>query len=270
MGNFIKENYFFKSFNPKEDFSILNIGYNDFEFEKPLFKFRMQGFYTWHFVMSGEGSIDIYDKSYQIKAGDMFFIPPDVKMRYYPKPDNPWEYVWLSFKGEKMEEYAEAAGFVVGNPVLKNKNFRKIESLIYKRIEDFKNNKSGYYGFLAMFFDIMETCTADNESGGVKGVKAFIDDCFSMPNLSVEKICEDVGISHPHLLRLFRKEYNTTVIKYLISKRLEYACELLQNSELAISEIAFSCGFTDDIHFTKTFKREIGITPYNYRKNHRQ
>ena len=267
MGNFIKEREFFKSFNSKDDFCILQIGYHDFAWHKPLFTYRMESFYTWHFVMSGEGTIDIYDKQFNIKEGDMFFIPPNVKMRYYPNPDNPWEYVWLSFKGNKTTEYANTAGFVDGNPVLKNTNFRKIENLIYKQIDSLKNCKSGYYGLLALFFEIMEICTIDIHNGGIEGVKLFIDEGFTIPNLSIAKLCEDAGISHPHLLRLFKKKYNTTIIKYLISKRLEFACELLQNSNLTVSEIAFSSGFSDDIHFMKTFKKELGITPQNYRKS---
>lgn len=267
MGNFIKEKEFIKNFSSKDDFCILQIGYNDFTWIKPLFTYRMDSFYTWHFVMSGEGIINIYDKQFHIKEGDMFFIPPNVKMRYYPNHDNPWEYVWFAFKGEKTAEYAATAGFIDGNPVLKNKNFRKIENLIYKQIENFKNCKSGYYGLLAVFFEIMDICTIDTHSSGAECVKLFIDEGFTIPNLNIAKICEDAGISHSHLLRLFKKRYNTTVIKYLINKRLEFACELLKNSDLTVSEIAFSSGFSDDIHFMKTFKKEIGITPLNYRKN---
>jgi len=49
--------------------------------------------------------------------------------------------------------------------------------------------------------------------------------------------------------------------------RIEYACHELAASETPIVQIALSAGFCDQSHFTRTFKRHIGVTPTQYRES---
>ena len=97
-------------------------------------------------------------------------------------------------------------------------------------------------------------------------MKKHIDESFTLPGFSVEQLCYDAGISHAHLLRLFKQTYGVTIVKYLISKRLELACEMLQNTDLLVSSVAYSCGFSDEPHFMRTFKKEFGVSALQYRK----
>lgn len=117
MGKFINQPALSHFFYDDHPFSIISVGYNDFHVMKPAYAFRTQSVYTWHFIIAGSGTLEIYDKSYAVKAGDMFFIPTDTKMRYYPNPDDPWEYVWLGLKGEESVAFSEAVGFSTGWPV---------------------------------------------------------------------------------------------------------------------------------------------------------
>ncbi len=268
MGNFIDDKNLIRYFHSGEDFCILNIGYNDFKFVKPMHQFRMQSFYTWHFVLSGSGTLEIADKTYNLKDGDMFFIPPDIKMRYYPENDDPWEYVWFALKGENAKNYGELAGFTDGVFVKKIKYFNRIKNLLLKRIKAFEEGSRGHFGVLSDFYEILEICTSYIPRNGIEGVKELIDESYTTSEFSIEKLCYDVGISHTHLLRLFKKEYGITVIKYVIKKRIELACELLLSSDLSVGAVGFSCGFSDEIHFMKTFKKETGISALNYRKKY--
>ena len=92
---------------------------------------------------------------------------------------------------------------------------------------------------------------------------------------SIEFECERSGdepITVPikngeKLLRLFKEEYGRTVRRYLIEKRLAYACELLENSDMPVCSVALSCGFSDEIHFMKSFKKQYGMTATEYRKS---
>ena len=55
-------------------------------------------------------------------------------------------------------------------------------------------------------------------------------------------------------------------IEYVISIRIERACELLRDSNLSIKNVAHSVGFTDCLYFSKVFKRIVGIPPTEYRE----
>ena len=111
----------------------------------------------------------------------------------------------------------------------------------------------------------MEISTVVRSDTGLESVKRLIDEGFTRTDFSIASLCDDVGISHPHLLRLFKEKYNLTLIKYLNKKRIEYASELLQTTDLSVKSVAFSSGFLDELHFMKTFKKHMGLSALKYR-----
>ena len=268
MGYFINQPSFLRCFYSKEAFSILSVGYDNFSFVKPLSAFRTQSFYTWHFVVSGSGTLEIYDKRFNIKSGEMFFIPPNIKMRYYPDENSPWEYVWFSFKGDLSDQYGSLAGFSPDNPVCKGGNFEKIKQVLNKTLASLTADECGYFGVLSAFFEILETLTSEHKLTGIKQVKRMLDENFTTPAFSIGQLCHDVGISHAHLLRLFKSAYGVTLIKYITQKRIDLACKLLCTTDLSVSSISLSCGFSDEIHFMKAFKKVTGMSALQYRRSH--
>ena len=69
-----------------------------------------------------------------------------------------------------------------------------------------------------------------------------------------------------HLRRIFKSAVNTTPVKYINYLRLEKAKNMLINSNYSVNEIAFSVGFEDAYYFSRLFKKEIGISPSEYKK----
>ena len=266
VGDFISAPSLVKFYYPDDALKIINVGYDDFEFVSPSKTFRTQNFYTWHFVMSGRGTLRIYGKTYDVCAGDSFFIPPDEPMCYFPSPDEPWEYVWFASSGDLMEEYARTVGFSEGEPLCKCRNFKRIRSCLKKLFDAIASDEGGYFAALSAFYEVMDISTSRTELSEIRRVARLIDESFATPGFSVERICKDVGISHSHLLRLFKKAYGVTIIKYVTDKRLSLARELLCTTELSVRSVAYSCGFSDEIHFMKAFKKATGLSCLRYRK----
>ena len=69
------------------------------------------------------------------------------------------------------------------------------------------------------------------------------------------------GKTREHLARSMQKYYHTTPTAYLNELRLNYAVNLLQSSNLSVTDICFECGFSDQGYFSKAFKRELGVSP---------
>ena len=244
---------------------VLGVGYDNFSVTKPSFHFRVENFYTWHFVISGSGTLDVGDKKFSVKCGDMFFIPPDVKMRYYPSDEDPWEYVWFSLNGETAKNYGKLAGFSHNIFVIENHYNNIINGILKNLFATLAENPNGDFGVISVFYKIMDICVSHIPPSGIQNIKEVIDaNCMSQ-FFSIECLCRDVGISHAHLLRLFKNEYGDTLIGYVTKKRIEYACELLETTDLSVRTVAFSCGFSDAIHFMKTFKKSVGVTALKYR-----
>ena len=86
-------------------------------------------------------------------------------------------------------------------------------------------------------------------------------------DLSIIKICEDLNVSKNALYRAFSKYENCTVGEYINLKRIDYAKDLMINTDKSLQIIADESGFSDYQYFCKTFKKIIGTTPFKYRKS---
>lgn len=267
MWNFIKKPSYFGITNNIGDSTVLGVGYDNFKVTKPEKHFRIQTFFTWHFIISGSGTLEVDKMKFELSSGDMFFIPSNVKMRYYPNPNDPWEYVWFSLNGDAAGHYGELVGFSENVFTLKNRHRKITDEILKSLFESLMEKPNEYFGLLSAFYKIMGICVSQIPPGSIKSIKETIDySCFSQI-FSIEGLCRDAGISHAHLLRLFKREYGTTLISYITKKRLAHACELLETTDLPIADVAFSCGFSDELHFMKTFKRKTGVTALKYRKS---
>ncbi|NJL51156.1 MAG: helix-turn-helix domain-containing protein [Hydrococcus sp. SU_1_0] len=58
-----------------------------------------------------------------------------------------------------------------------------------------------------------------------------------------------------------------TPYDYVLQLRVKRAKKLLQSSDLPICDVALECGFGNQSHLAKHFRKKLGITPMNYRKN---
>ncbi|KEO71999.1 helix-turn-helix domain-containing protein [Anditalea andensis] len=87
---------------------------------------------------------------------------------------------------------------------------------------------------------------------------------FTATDFRIETLCEEMGISKMKLYRLFKELAGKAPSDIIIHLRLDMACELLQNSQMNISEVSYNCGFNDPKHFSKLFKKHFGTSPKNF------
>jgi AraC family transcriptional regulator len=85
--------------------------------------------------------------------------------------------------------------------------------------------------------------------------------------LTLTELARDVGVHPVHLAQAFHKAYHCTVGDYVRQLRIEYARHELVASETPIIQIALAAGFCDQSHFTRTFKRIVGVAPSQYRES---
>jgi len=84
-------------------------------------------------------------------------------------------------------------------------------------------------------------------------------------NLNFTSIADSLDVHPVYFSRAFRKFYGCTIGEYVRYLRVESASRQLINSNDSLVFIALACGFSDQSHFTKTFKNATGITPAQYR-----
>lgn len=96
-----------------------------------------------------------------------------------------------------------------------------------------------------------------------------VRDCLHagyLQELSLQTLADAAGVSPFHLVRTFKKVYGLSTGDYVNHLRIAHAVALLQAGELSLAHIALECGFADQSHFGKIFKRVKGYTPAQYRR----
>lgn len=99
----------------------------------------------------------------------------------------------------------------------------------------------------------------------LKQVIELLNNSF-FENLSLEDIGLQVGIHPVHLATVFRQKYNCTIGEYTRRLKIKYACREISSGEFPLSSIGLNAGFGDQSHFSKVFKRHMGMTPNEYKK----
>jgi AraC family transcriptional regulator len=96
-------------------------------------------------------------------------------------------------------------------------------------------------------------------------IEKFIDHELSS-NFGLVDLARVIGYSPDHFSRLFKHAYHQSPYQYVMARRIEKAMAMLRDETLSIAEIAAECGFSNQAHFTTSFKRRTGSTPSAYRK----
>ena len=86
--------------------------------------------------------------------------------------------------------------------------------------------------------------------------------------ISIELISDFLGLNKSYLCELFKKETGMTILKYIHSKKVEAASNMLKYSTYAPSDIGNYLGFSSHSHFITVFKSQTGLTPKQFRDKH--
>ena len=100
----------------------------------------------------------------------------------------------------------------------------------------------------------------------VSRARAFLSQHYSDPNLMLQDVAGEVGMSQSHFSTVFAQETGITFTQYLTALRIGKAKELLSATQMRSSEIAFAVGYNDAHYFSYLFKKQTGATPSEYRK----
>lgn len=99
----------------------------------------------------------------------------------------------------------------------------------------------------------------------IRMARDYIAENYSR-ELSLDDVSRVVNISPYYFSKLFKEATGENFIEYLINIRIEKAKELLGNADLSMKEICAMCGYQDPNYFSRTFKKNVGVTPTEYRE----
>lgn len=254
---------------------IVSTGYNDFDAK------GTSGFLTsnvWHalyFVRNGSGNFMIHNKSYPLNAGKFFFVTPNVPVKYVSDEENPIQYYWIALYADFAEEIQNILGFTDDLPIKDSKDPEKIIEIFETLLDSKTASAETYFATLSALAQILSLEFSnveyvENPSGHkafAKNVKHQIDLNYTNPDFHIEAVAQMLYVSHSHMSRIFKEVMGITPVKYLVDVRLNYAAKLLKEPTNKVKNLCTACGFSDEAHFMKSFKKKFGMTVNEYKRN---
>lgn len=238
-------------------------------------KGRILNEYQLLYITKGEGSFtsDRCSNS-TVKEGDMFLLFPNEWHSYKPDTKTGWNEYWIGFSGKNMDERFNANFFDKKKPILNVGLRDELVSMYLQAINVAKEQKKGYQQLLAGIVDYLlgsayllsiYSSSEDQKIANLITKAKFIILENLSSQLSLEEISQKLNISYSWFRKTFKKYTGFSPQQYIMEIKMQKAKELLTNSDMSISDIAFELGFDNPNYFYTVFKNKTKTTPLNYR-----
>lgn len=241
------------------------------------------------FCYSGKGILTLEDED-RIFTGGMFSVIP----KNFPHTTNSdgetlssWEYLFIDADTFLAEFYHD-------NPIMADRMIRRVNrkvhfckvtempemvELIHQIMEIMRNRRELYLEeakgiVLALLVEIARWNKVEGEAegkpvGNSSLISPALDYISEFPDrqIRIEELAQMCHISETHFRRSFSECMNMTPVEYINWVRIKTACDELKKTNDSIGDIAVRTGFTTLSTFNRNFKKVMGISPHEWRKN---
>lgn len=216
-------------------------------------------FYQILIVLEGRGRVVFDGREYPLFRGVGFYAGANVPVEYYD--DGGLFSAFVSVVGRGADLLAEGYardGFLYMDGISSRKYRDDISELIsaYKDGVGCGRLSALVYSFFIDFFE-----SARKSASLIEELTTYIERNLDK-RLTLKHLASVASVSVSGLCHRFKERYGTTVMEYLILKRLAYARMLLDSGAvMSVKEAAFASGFDDPSYFCRAYKKRYGTTP---------
>ena len=229
--------------------------------------------YYFLYLKTGSMNLSIGQTEMTIFANTLVIIPPNTPYGYSQQGSEQLFYYWIHFTGSYAQACLEKFDlcplpFIQELPEALN----PIEYQMQKMFDIFIKNEPYRNAELAHCMDAIlielakHSHTQNDEtkklSRSIKYIHSHYTSDLNIPDLAAMEF-----LSSSRYSVLFNRIMHISPYQYIINLRLKIACEMLRDSNLSVTQIAELSGFQNCFFFSKIFKKHIGISPLQYRKN---
>ena len=224
--------------------------------------------YKLFYLSKGSAEVIIDSVLYNVSEGDSFAVFPGLSYKITAAPSV--QYYWIEISGIKAPILFSHTAFSIENPILNEIPVPGLEKY-FQSVEASTPDLAAYYRnggkMLILLSFYMEYHPEKNgkENNYVRLAKAYIKKHYGESSLSVTTIAEYIKVDRSYLYRLFKKETGASISQFINKYRINNAEMLLINTNLSVKDIASSSGFSDQLYFSKVFKKLTGKSPTQFR-----
>lgn len=148
-------------------------------------------------------------------------------------------------------------------------NMEELHILIDNLVDNVRRIRGKYSGAQGQKAKIEQIQVKGNNDALMERVMKYMNEHLADPDLNVEKLTEDVGISRAQLHRKLKEIAGVSAGEFIRNLRLEQAARLIEEGQINITQVAYSVGFNNQTHFSTVFKKHYGMSPSEYAETKR-
>lgn len=239
-------------------------------------------------------------QTHMMTRGDVFILPPKIEHQIVQMDDA--EFISCEFSFDHFFPSTESSAYTQLHEAAMNLSFawlflkdaddiqaqfslrpetgKRVNALMHEMLQEYENSEVYFEEFLRI--QIMElllvlareysqspqshTAAAvyDKYKPMVEDAIRYVDQHYREP-LKLEEMCRISMVSKTYFCYLFKVITQQTLMEYIMNLRIQKATQLLKDPANSITWVGYEVGFNDSAHFSRTFKKVVGISPRTYR-----
>lgn len=235
-----------------------------------------RGDYQLYYVASGKAHFFFDGKERIIPKGNMVLFRPGDPQKYNIYASEKPETYWVHFTGAEAEKLLERYNFPKKENLFYTGTSQDYQHIFSKMIRELQLRRTNFEDILELnirtLFIMLDRYFSESKTAGsqildeIERSIHYFNENYNKP-IVIEDYAEQNLMTPCWFIQNFKQLTKTTPMQYIVSLRLTNAMNLMENKSYNISQIASAVGYDNPLYFSRLFKKHIGMSPKEYRKN---
>ncbi|MBQ7045616.1 MAG: helix-turn-helix domain-containing protein [Clostridia bacterium] len=227
--------------------------------------------YIFEYIVKGEGTLICNDKVYHLEKGDLFILAKGSNYQYFPDIKKPWTKIKFAadgilvsnlFVSYSLTDVVAVKGFNG------ERLFKDMLDLSQSEINEERKMLAQSLKFHEILQRVYITQSRNLPNDTAAAIRKILDTNLYKSDFSMKDVSTLLGLSKAQIINIFREKYNKTPYKYFIDRRIQLSVTMLLNTDMSIKEISDTLHFSDQHYYANVFRKSIGTSPKQFRKEH--
>ena len=226
-------------------------------------------------MRTGSSTVIVEGTPHTVNSGDALLIYPNQLHQYIShQPEN---YILLIIPANIYNDYIDLIeGHLPISPIARSAALPDTMLRILAEIclevnaqKDYRQHKCLVGSVLGAALNRFSFKQAETNNSSLERILMYCDRHYT-ENITLDRMARELPMGKYYISHLFKKQIGIGLNDYINTLRIEEAQKLLTTTELSITEIAFTAGFSCPRTFNRAFYKQLGMSPREYRKTHRR
>ncbi len=222
-------------------------------------------------MLDGHSTALVDNVTYKLCPGDALIVFPNQLHQYISTEKE--DYILFLIPSSVYNDYADSIeGHRPENPLIKggaeNRQIMTLADmcLAHSRIYAYQRHKCLVGAILAIILESLPLAKTDIVNSTLERILAYCEEHFT-EDITLDSMSADLFLGKYYISHLFSGQLGISFSNYINALRIEEAVKLLATTDLSITEVCFSSGFTCTRTFNRAFVKRIGVSPRQYKAN---